>query len=43
MTDGTEINEYRTSNKEFRMTKFNDFDDFLRHSLFDIRHSAVRL
>jgi len=42
MTDAGELNEYRMSNKEFRMMKFNDFKDFLRHSLFDIRHSAVR-
>ena len=37
-----ELNECRMSNKEFRMTKFNDLDYFLRRSSFDIRHSAVR-
>jgi hypothetical protein len=42
ITEAYQLNEYRMSNKEFRMMKFNDFDYLLRHSSFVIRHSAVR-
>jgi len=36
-----ELNEYRMSNKEFRMTKFDYSDAYLRRSSFVIRCSAV--
>jgi len=42
MTEADELNEYRMSNKEFRMMKFNFFYLLLRRSLFVVRYSAVR-
>jgi len=40
-----ELNEYRMSNKEFRMMKFNYFDSLLGvlHSLFYILRFAFEL
>jgi hypothetical protein len=37
MTEADELNEYRMSNKEFRMMKFNFFYLLLRRSLFVVR------
>jgi len=42
MTQAEALNEYRMSNKEFRMMKFNFFFLPLRRSLFVVRYSAVR-
>jgi hypothetical protein len=42
ITGTVEVNEYRMSNKEFRMTKFNWFNSLLRRSTFAVLHSAVR-
>jgi hypothetical protein len=45
ITEANELNEYRLSNKEFRMTKFKisivPFD--ILHSLFDILRFALEL
>jgi hypothetical protein len=43
ITEADEHHEYRMSNKEFRMMKFNDFDPLLRHSLFVIRPARYAL
>ena len=41
ITEADELNEYRMSNKEFRMMKLKDFDCLLQPSSFVIRNSAV--
>ena len=43
ITGTGEINEYRMSNKEFRMTKFNSFDLLLRRSAFLVRPARYAL
>jgi len=43
ITEAYQLNEYRMSNKEFRMMKFNDFDYLLRHSSFVIRPARYAL
>jgi hypothetical protein len=43
ITEANELNEYRMSNKEFRMIEFNHLRFFLWRSLFDIRPARYAL